>query len=41
MFWASFSYGQTLSISDVSGNEDDGAIIVSVNLDIEVIGGFI
>jgi hypothetical protein len=30
----------TVSIADVSGNEDDGAITVTVTLDIAVVGGF-
>ncbi len=33
-------YGQTVTISDVSGAEDDGAITVTATLDIAVAGGF-
>lgn len=40
VFTMGSGYGQTLSIADVNGNEDDGPITVSVTLDVEVLGGF-
>ncbi|MEM6866189.1 MAG: hypothetical protein AAF575_13430, partial [Bacteroidota bacterium] len=35
-----FSFGQTVSIADVTGDEDDGAIEVTLSLDTAVLGGF-